>query len=512
MFLRRDLSPHGRTMSPFEPDPPSPPRPTAGAASAPEPAGWFSRLSLRGRLNVWLLALLLIRAAAMLAVIYWAFVRTTIQHLDSHVEEELIEFGNIARGTDPVESWRQMVEREPRPDRKDFFSVRIRDDAGREVLASGVFEDAAWRTAEFPESAEPLNLSGPPTDPDRKRLYRRELTDAAGRRYQIELAADLTYLERYGQFFNWTIGVVFAASAVLGAGVAWWIVGYSLQPLTRLARRMERIRLSRLDERIPEPAARDEIAALVAAFNTMLGRLDRSVERLQQFTADAAHELRTPVAAAMTTVEVTLRAERTADEYRATLAGLMPVLEQLAALGRDMTTLAETDADRLRLHRAEADLNELVGEMVEFLQPLAEDRGLTLGFKPAPGGAVLSCDAVRLRQVFFNLIENAIKYTPAGGVAVEIAADRNDVQVRVADTGPGIPAEHLSKLFDRFYRLDRDRSRRTGGSGLGLAIARSLVHAHGGRITVDSQVGRGSTFTVRLPRGPSSGGLWSDER
>jgi heavy metal sensor kinase len=248
------------------------------------------------------------------------------------------------------------------------------------------------------------------------------------------------------------------------------------------------------------PVTPDEVGRLAATFNRMLDRLERSFARQRQFTADASHELRTPLAMLTSEAELALSRERTADEYRQALSSVRSDADRMTRLVNELLLLARAEAGQEQLELEPLALDELAADVVEAMQPLAETRGVRLE-RGCLEAVRVRGDQSRLTQLLVNLVDNGLKYTPAGGrVTVSVGPEDGQAVLRVADNGPGIAAEHLPHLFERFYRVDKARSRAAGGTGLGLAISRWIVEAHGGQVSVASQTGAGTTFTVQLPR------------
>jgi heavy metal sensor kinase len=255
----------------------------------------------------------------------------------------------------------------------------------------------------------------------------------------------------------------------------------------------------RLNERLFVPPDDDEPARLARAFNDLLDRLETAHTDQQRFLADASHELRTPLTILRGEIEVALRRDRAAADYRAVLESCREEIERLTRLTDNLLALARADAGEALATRETVALADAARRAAEALAPLAEKTGvfLALELDPAP---VVRGDPVALERLAANLLENALRYSPPGETAtVRVRGENGQAVLEVADTGPGIGAEHLPRLFDRFYRVDKARSRQLGGSGLGLAIVKSLAEAHGGSVSAASEIGRGSVFTVRLP-------------
>jgi heavy metal sensor kinase len=288
-----------------------------------------------------------------------------------------------------------------------------------------------------------------------------------------------------------------AALALAGVG-GWLLAGRALSPVARVTRQAEAIGADRLDERVTVPPARDELARLAETLNRMLDRIEGGVAEQRRFLADASHELRTPLSIMRAELEVGLREARLAGERAEVLESTVEEVERMSRVIDDLLTLARADEGRLALLRERVELGEVAAAVVAKLRPIAQAKGVALALE-GDGAAVVG-DRARIVQVVTNLVENAVKYTGTGGT-VRVGVWERDAQagLSVRDTGPGIAAGALPRVFDRFFRTDTARSRAQGGSGLGLAICRELVAAHGGEIRAESELGVGSAFTVTLP-------------
>jgi two-component system, OmpR family, heavy metal sensor histidine kinase CusS len=293
-----------------------------------------------------------------------------------------------------------------------------------------------------------------------------------------------------------TIGPM-ALAGTLGGG--YWLARQALRPIDRMAATAAEITSNRLDCRLEEAGAQDELGGLARTFNAMIERLQRSFEEVRRFTADAAHELRTPLAAMRTEAEVALRSPRSPERDGQVLENLLEEMERLTRLVSQLLFLCREDAGLGAGEVRPVRLDHLVGEVGEHMQVAAQEKGVDLHLE-LPADCPVRGDADRLRQLFFNLLDNAIKYTTTGGtVTVRGESSNGQVRVTIADTGIGIPADHLPHVFDRFYRVDPSRSPETEGSGLGLAICRSIAEAHGGRLSIESDFGSGTRVTLVLP-------------
>ena len=290
-------------------------------------------------------------------------------------------------------------------------------------------------------------------------------------------------------------------AALLVAGIGGFILAKkSLAPVVAMSNQAERISARNLHERLSIGNNRDELGHLARVFNDLLSRLDGSFESMREFIADASHELRTPLSIIRGEADVALSQDRDATEYRDALAIIQDEAKRLSRIVDDMMALARADAGQRPLQIEEFYLNDLVEECCKAATVLTVREGVTLTVEPAADIAFRG-DEDLLRRMFMNLLDNAIKYTPAGGsVSVELACEPASVKIIVSDTGIGIPADQVPHIFERFYRVDKARSRADGGSGLGLAIAKWVAEAHRGSIDLISHSGHGSKFTVSLPR------------
>ena len=279
-----------------------------------------------------------------------------------------------------------------------------------------------------------------------------------------------------------------------------WLAHEALKPVDRLTRAAERIGRGNFSERVEEPQTTDEIGRLAATFNEMISKLEQAFERERRFTADASHELRTPLAVLRGDIEVALRRDRSLEEYKRVLTSSLEEIERITRLTDDLLTLARSDAGEKVVELAPVRLDRLAVEAHSYIRPLAESAGIELACEGAQSPIVVEGDEKRLKQLLVNLLENAIKYTPAGGSArLSIATQDTSALLEVSDTGRGIPAESLPHIFERFYRQTDPRDSRVTGFGLGLAISKWIVDAHRGSIEAESAEGKGSRFTVRLP-------------
>jgi heavy metal sensor kinase len=292
-----------------------------------------------------------------------------------------------------------------------------------------------------------------------------------------------------------------APMLLIGAGLGgYWISRRALAPVDRIAATADSISIRNLSDRLEVPNTSDELQRLSETLNRMLTRLDDSVQRMSQFTADASHELRAPVSLILTTAELAVQNRRTDSEYHSDLLQILAEAERTTRLIDSLLLLARADAGQAGLQLEPTNLWTSVSEALPQAHKLAAEKGIELVEYAPSSPIVVHGDSEALRRLSFILLDNAIKYTPEQGrVGVYLQAQGLHAELRVVDTGNGIAAADQEHIFDRFWRSDRVRSRGMGGAGLGLSIARWIVEQHQGSIQVESKPGQGSTFTVRIP-------------
>lgn len=298
--------------------------------------------------------------------------------------------------------------------------------------------------------------------------------------------------------FAWWLVAAGGAILLLGLGGGWWLATSALRPIEHMATAAGRIAEGNLAERINVTETENELGRLATVLNTTFAKLDAAFAQQKQFTADASHELRTPLAVLISEAQTTLARDRSPEEYRETVEACLAAAQQMRRLTDRLLQLARLDAGEGKLEGASIDLADCAAASVELVQPLAEQRGIRLGADLKP--AKLCGDAELLGQVVTNLLTNAIHYNRENGeVRIATSVENGEAVVRVSDTGQGIGEADLPHIFKRFFRADKSRAKANGRNGLGLAICKAIVEVHGGRIEVETELGKGATFTVRLP-------------
>ena len=360
----------------------------------------------------------------------------------------------------------------------------ILDSSGAVLYSSGQF-GADVLSSGVTERASELNIAG--------RVWRIQMS--------LSLRPVAETLRRLDVILGFSIPVALLVASLGG----YWMTRRALGPVRSMAEAAGSFDSVDLTRRVPVPAPKDEFRLLAEMWNGMLERIEAGVGRIRQFTADASHDLRTPLAAIRTTAEVTLRRTRSPEEYKIALERILAQSARATTLVEDLLTLARSEGENGSPSLEPAELRELVNDICDGLRPLAQVKGLTLNMELPCEEVWLRGDHRALRRLTAILIDNALKNTDTGQVDIRLEGGNDAVTLVVEDTGRGISATDLPHIFERFYRGDKSRNDAAGGSGLGLAIAKSIVELHGAEVRIESVPGRKTKFEVRFPRTLMSG-------
>jgi heavy metal sensor kinase len=390
--------------------------------------------------------------------------------------------------------------------------IRITRADGHVVYASGKTKD---------EGFDPSGIQMPPKRPDRE-FYRREILSdgkelqiaelrsagADGGDYLVEVGALTAPIQNMLHRALLFLAMGLPTVLLVAVGGGYFLVQRALAPVGGITRKAEAITQHNLSDRLPVARTGDELERLSVSLNHMISRLEDAVQNSKRFVADASHELRTPLTVLRAELENLAQDSRLGAEGQETIGSMLEETERLAGIVEGLVALSRLDAGDAQTEWVRFDLAALAATTADQMSLLAEDKGISLECEAEPETEVEG-DRARLKQVVVNLLDNAIKYTPVGGVIrLRVGRVNGHALLQVADTGMGIPGDAIPHVFDRFFRVDKVRSRDRGGAGLGLAIIKSICAAHGANVEVESSVGRGSCFRVILPlaeRGRSKG-------
>lgn len=464
-------------------------------------------MPLRIRLTLWYgsaLAAVLITFSVVLYVI-------SARNLRDAVDQSLEETATTAvrsleeRGFLPLISEEDLLSQFPELARIDKFfqifspsgtiTIRSPNIKQHEVPLSRAALDAAFAGQSVFESAQypnepPLRLISVPI------MYRGNLL------YIVQVG---TSMESVGEILHrFLILLVVAVPIALTVSLAggWFLAGRALRPVDEITLAAQRIAAGDLGQRLRMPAAHDEIGRLAATFNNMIGRLDVSFRQIRQFTSDASHELRTPLTVMKGETELILRRPRALEDYRSVLESNLEEIDRMTHIVEELLFLSRADMGEVKMESRPVALEALVEDIHRQATLLGQDRQIEVVLGTVMPASVQG-DDLRLRELLLNLVENAVKYShPGGKVEIGLMTNGQEAVVSVTDQGIGIAPEDQPKIFDRFYRTDEARAHTKKGTGLGLAICAWIAESHKGRISVMSNVGQGSTFTVTLPLAP----------
>jgi heavy metal sensor kinase len=455
-------------------------------------------LSIRGRLTLWITLAVTIVLTCFAGLVY-----VMLGHALYEQTDRLLQVGfGLLRGDPRVETATDECLRywiEEYQEHQKLLCVIYRSDgtlhAWTEGLPKDILPAPPAGEADRWVYDEPLSTIG------RQRVMAERMR-FGGKEFVVMLLAPLDAVDHEMDQLRTILLTAGPAALLLSAALAYGLARKALAPVDRIRRSADAITADRLDQRLTVANPDDELGRLAQTINAMIGRLERSFTEIRRFTADASHELRTPLTVLRTEVEVALGKSLTIAEHEQRLGSILEELVRMSRLTDQLLTLSRRDAGVEHFDIAPLDLHSLVAGVVEAMRPLAEVKGVSLQIDGV-GSNQMSGDEGRLRQIFINLLDNALKYTSAGGTVTVRLGQRDDFNVVVVeDTGIGISAEHLPRVFDRFYRVDKARSRSEGGTGLGLSIAQSIVKAHAGMIEMASTVGQGTVCTVTFPLEP----------
>jgi two-component system OmpR family sensor kinase len=457
-------------------------------------------LSIRAKLTLWYLSLAALVLVAFAVAIYLYFSHGLLNAIDASLRNNAERFaqavGHPSATDEPAQPGVLMLVPQfvSVVDRDGKVTDQIPDAEGHEVP---VIKPALERAArEWAPQFDEVSLSAT----EHVRIITWPSRDEDGEMFFVVVGQSLRDVQRAQKQLVLLLAIANPLALLLASLGGLWLTKKSLSPVDRLTRAAERIGRGNLTERVEEPRSRDEIGRLAATFNQMISRLEQAFERERHFTADASHELKTPLAILRGDIEVALRRPRTPEEYQRVLKSSLEEVSRLTKLTEDLLTLARSDADESVLEHEPVQLGQLAADACAYIAPLADSAGVELTYHVPSSAVVVEGDQKRLTQLLVNLLDNAIKYTASGGSArLALSVEDSFAVVEVSDTGRGIPAEALPHIFERFYRQTDPRDSRVTGFGLGLAISKWIADAHGGSIEVVSNPGDGSTFTVRLP-------------
>jgi len=445
----------------------------------------MANLSIRMRLTIWYGGVLAIVLVVFGAVTFFTMRHQMLSRIDHGLHEEMADVMSEVERAKSRAGMLDWLDR--RFGQHQGFDFQITTTDGDRVFVNERLGDEQMPIPSSLVMDRDVFASHLRTEEPRWRIVTRKVDGPEGTLI-VQVARSLEFYDHEMSELLLVLLLTGPLTLLVALGGGYFLAQRALAPVDRMTESANRIEAKRLDQRIQVANANDE-----------LGRLAETLREMQRFTADASHELRTPISVIRTEAEVALNKPVSDDEKQNLLSNILEECERLTSITEQLLTLSREDAGITQFCREPVDLGGLASDVAETMRPLADAKSLELAVA-TNGAAVVAGDADRLKQVIYNLLDNAIKYTQqAGQVALAVTRSGSKIKLAVRDTGVGISSDHLPHVFERFYRVDKARTRAEGGTGLGLSIVESIVVAHGGRVEIDSQPNGGTTITVSLP-------------
>ncbi|MEI6669956.1 MAG: ATP-binding protein [Acidobacteriota bacterium] len=462
------------------------------------------RWSIRARLTGWVTTVLGVVLVVLAVSTWWTLKESLAEAIDNGLVARANAIGRfLDQQTGPAST------QEMEDDLREYVTldpgwnlVRITTAAGQAVYKSPSFDDTGLppvAPASVPQGGEfsDVQMKGHPLRMITARIAARQEI------YTVDVAMPLGELQEALVQFSWAVLILVPCGIVAAALGGYWISRRALAPVDRITSTARAITARDLGRRLEVPPTGDELQRLTETLNAMLDRLEAAFRETARFTADASHELRSPIAVIRTSAEIALRRERSVEEYREALSSILRESERTSVLVQDLLTLARADAGVEALRVGPLDLRALVESLRGPLATRCQHAGLDWRVEVPDHTVEIDGDEAAFGRLLRILVDNAVSYTPAPGrVTLSLTSGSDGVAVEVTDTGIGIGPEDLPRVCDRFYRADKARSRDAGGAGLGLSIAKWIADQHGASLTLESQLGQGCRVRVGVP--PSS--------
>ena len=431
-----------------------------------------------------------------LGVLYWIVVRHAFAEDRAVLADKVLAICGDLRSAGGPHLLNQELKALQGGERATYW-VRLLDSAGR-VVGETPGMDRLLPVTLFSEGRTSIPTDLRPKDfRTQGRLFSlvSVVTHADAQNYIVQVAQDRSVDEQFQKEFGLLVAVVLVCGIFASAMIAISVTRRGLRPLEAMTRSLKRVGPHRLHERVPPVEWPRELQPVAIAFDDMLDRLEDSFTRLSQFSADLAHELRTPLANIRGEAEVALARPRSPNEYEAVIESSVAECERLSGIIDNLLFLARAEAAESEVHRARFDGRAAIERIAAYNEAIAEERQLVI---TCTGDGEVYADPVLFGRAVSNLVDNAVHFTPDGGrIAISLETNPAGAEIAVEDTGCGVAADHLPRMFDRFYRVDASRS--SEGTGLGLALVKSIADLHGGSVAVESEVGRGTRVTLKFP-------------
>jgi len=470
----------------------------------------MKRLSIRWKLTLWYGGVLAVVLMLFSVVVYSVMRHQLLGRIDQGLQEELADVLSEVRRHKDSANLLEWLNR--RFAHHEGFDFEITDSGGERFFTNPRLIERSLSFADASSEETSPRLQTVQVDSQgRWRVIAAQANGPEGT-LTIKVGRSLALFEHESRELLFTFLLTGPLTLLVAVSGGYFLARRALGPVHAITQTARQISADRLSERISVDNPDDELGTLAETLNGMIERLERSFTEMRRFTADAAHELRTPLAVIRNDAEVALRSARSPEEYTRVLENLLEETDRLSTMADQLLFLCRHDAGLQPRTDETVLMSDLLADVVSNMQPLAQEKDVTLTLNSSQphlhDDSRLKGDSRQLRRVFYNLLDNAIKYTPSGGeVSVTRQVDDGNLTVRVTDTGIGIAPEHIPSIFERFFRVDPSRLGEVNGVGLGLSICQSVVRGMRGDISVESTIGRGTVITVRLPLSPAEASL-----
>ena len=458
--------------------------------------------SIKARIVAFYLVILLIALSVMGTIVYFSLSRIVYASIDASLLSRAKALATLINENDHETEFTfsdDVMWEYSSPQSTNFFQIRRYDGTTLEKSASLADSELPYHAVSGPADFQTLLLKGRQVRQIDFPIRKEGDNGKDGQGIIVQCAEAIQDKTALLGAFKMVLAVAVLLVMILSGAGGFVIARKALKPVRNIAEAMDRVSETHLSERIEEERIPAELKKIAASFNRVFGSLETAFERQRQFVSDASHELKTPLSVIVSQGEVALRREREPGEYRTVIAAILEASRLMSLIIGKLLTLARFSSDHAALQRAEISLDGMIEKAVKLLRPLADEKGIVIHMA-AEGSYVMYGDGEALLEAFVNILDNAIKYNvPGGSIDIRVRKEGEAAVTDIRDAGIGIPEGDLAKVFDRFYRVDPSRSRKSGGVGLGLSIANEIVKRHGGHIGIRSQPEKGTLVSVSLP-------------
>ncbi len=459
--------------------------------------------SIKARIVLFYLVILLVTLCAMGAILYFSLNRIVYASIDSSLLSRAKALATLIREDDRETEFNfsdDVMWEYSSPKSTNYFQIRRADGTTIEKSASLGDSELPYHPVARPEDFQTILLKGRVVRQVNFPIPKEGVNEikSPGHDIVVQCAENIYDKITLLNVFAFVLAVSVLFVTVISASGGFLIAKKAMKPIKDISETIDRISETNLSERIDDAHIPNELKNIAASFNRAFGSLERAFNRQRQFVSDASHELKTPLTVIISHGEITLRKDRDSQDYKIAITAIMEAARMMSLIVEKLLTLARFSSDKFTLQPEDVLLNGIIDKSLKLLRPLAEKKGIIINM-PAGKKYMVHGDSEALLETFLNILDNAIKYNvPGGRIDISVRKDSEFIVTEIADTGIGIPERDMEKVFDRFYRVDKSRSKQSGGIGLGLSISSDIIRLHEGRIGIRSKTGEGTVVSVYL--------------